>query len=384
MSIQVPYFDYQATTPVDPRVRDAMMPYLNEAFGNPSSRTHAYGWQAEMAVNRAREQVAHLLNASKEHIVFTSGATEANNLAILGIMESAPTPGHLIVSSAEHKAVLEVADEVKRRGFSVSFLPVNEYGQVRIPDLLATIRPDTRLISVMWANNEIGSLNPIAEIARIAQEKRIFFHTDAVQAVGRIPINLKEMPITALSFSGHKLYAPKGVGALFIRRDLVTPRPQTYGGSQEWGLRPGTLNVPGIVALGKACAIAEEELPTESKRLTILRQKIWDTLRAEFPGVILNGHPTERLPGNLSLSFPNLKSDLFSLGLTQIACSSGSACTSGQGRSSHVLSSIGMKDDQARATVRLGLGRYTTDADVHTAIEHLLAIKRNNDVNSNI
>lgn len=360
------------------------MPFLGEAFGNPSSRTHPYGWQAEMAVNRAREQVAHLLNASKEHIVFTSGATEANNLAILGILESAPAPAHLIVSAAEHKAVLEVADEAKRRGFSVTYVPVNEYGQVRVEELKKAIRPDTRLISVMWANNEIGSINPIAEIAQVAKEKNIFFHSDAVQAVGRIPVDVKAVPVTALSFSAHKLYGPKGVGALFIRRDLVTPRPQTYGGTQEWGLRPGTLNVPGIVALGKACAIAEEEFPAESARLSRWRNQIWEAVCNKLPSVRLNGHPTERLPGNLSLSFSGLKSDLFSLGLTKIACSSGSACTSGQAHSSHVLQSIGLKEDQARATVRLGLGRYTTESDIQVAIEQLLAVKRNNDVNSSI
>lgn len=378
MKLSTIYMDNNATTPIDPRVRDAMLPFLAEAFGNASSATHAFGWQAEMGVSKARSLVAKLLGAKVDDVIFTSGATESNNLAILGVLDLCPRPSHLITSAVEHKAVLEVADEAKKRGHEVTVLPVDEFGMIRLEDLRNAIRPNTKLISVMWANNEIGSLNPITKIGALAKDKGILFHTDAAQAAGRVTIDVDKQNIDLLSLSGHKIYGPKGVGALYVRRDKVELKPQTFGGSQEWGLRPGTLNVPGIVGLGAACEIFAQEGEAECARLSQLREQIWRAVSAESPDVKLNGHPTERLSGNLSLSLANLKSDLFALGLNGIACSSGSACTSNSGHSSHVLKAIGLDENLARATLRLGLGRFTSSQDVDTVIQRLLGLLRKN------
>jgi cysteine desulfurase len=380
MKISAVYMDNHATTPLDPRVREAMAPYLNEAFGNPSSRTHAFGWQAEMAVEKARGQVAALLGARPDQIVFTSGATESNNLAILGLL---PLPngsgrGHMICGATEHKAVLEVSDEAARRGAGVTVLPVDNHGRMTVEAVAKALRPDTRLVSVMTANNEIGTVNPIAEIGRLSSERGIWLHTDAAQAVGRVPIKVDEWGIDLLSLSGHKIYGPKGVGALFIRRDRVPLRPIAFGGQQEWGLRPGTLNVPGIVGLGAACEIAGLEMESENRRLKEWRDRLVQTVLKEVPGSRLNGHPDARLAGNISLSFGGLKSDLFSMGLGGLACSSGSACSSASGHPSHVLKAIGVGPELARATLRLGLGRFTTAAEVDKCLEIILAMAKKN------
>ncbi|MGE0763622.1 MAG: cysteine desulfurase family protein [Bdellovibrionales bacterium] len=375
MRLSTIYFDDQATTPVDPRVREAMAPCFCEAFGNPASRTHAYGWQAEMAVNKARAQVANLINAKPEHIIFTSGATESNNLALMGTLEGVGKPAHVIVSAVEHKAILEVAEAAALRGFTCTVLPVNEYGQVTLDQIEKAIRPETKLISIMWANNEIGSINPIAQIGALAKKHNIFFHTDAAQAASRVPIDVESMNIDLLSMSGHKMYGPKGVGALFVRRHIVPLKPIMFGGAQEWGLRPGTLNVPGIVGLGSACEIAKSEGLSESTRLRQWRDTLVNLILKEVPGSRLNGHPTERLCSNVSFSFKGLKSDLFTLGLGGLACSSGSACTSATGSSSHVLKAIGLSEDLARATLRLGFGRFTTASEISSLTQKILALR---------
>lgn len=378
MRISAIYLDNQATTPVDPRVREVMAPFFCEAYGNPSSRSHAFGWQADLQVSKARKHVADLINATPEQIVFTSGATESNNLAILGVLEGVGRPAHVIVSAVEHKAVLEVAEEAARRGVAITVLPVNEFGQVEIEELIAALRPDTRLISVMWANNEIGSINPIAQIGAIARERGIWFHTDAAQATSRVPIDVRKMNIDLLSLSGHKMYGPKGVGALFVRRECVPIKPIQFGGSQEWGLRPGTLNVPGIVGLGAACAIAKGEGAAESARLKNWRDEIIHLINKEMPCARLNGHPTQRLASNVSFSFKGLRKDLFALGLEGLACSSGSACTSGTGNSSHVLKAIGVSDEMSQVTLRLGMGRFTTPEEIATLKQKLIATARKN------
>lgn len=381
MKISAIYLDNHATTPIDPRVRTAMIPYLDEAFGNPSSRTHAFGWQAEMAVDRARAQVAALIGARPEQIVFTSGATESNNLAILGTLGAVVGPAHMITSAVEHKAVLEVAEEAEMRGVAVTVLPVNKYGQVTLESVTAAIRPETKLISIMAANNEIGSLNPIAEIGQLARSKKIRFHTDAAQAAGRMPLAVDPMGIDLMSLSGHKIYGPKGVGALFVRREEIPMKPLFFGGAQEWGLRPGTLNVPGIVGLGAACEIARLEGEAECLKLKVLRDRLVKSILAEVKDCHLNGHPDVRLAGNVSLSFSELKSDLFSLGFSGLACSSGSACTSGSGHPSHVLKALGLSLEASRATLRLGLGRFTTAADIDSALTTILAsLKKNRDL----
>lgn len=378
MKISAVYMDNHATTPVDPRVRTAMMPYLEEAFGNPSSRTHAYGWQAEMAVDKARAQVAALVGARPEQIVFTSGATESNNLAILGAQLAMAGPFHIITSATEHKAVLEVAEEAARRGGAVTVVPVNEYGQVSVEAIADAIRPDTKLISVMAANNEIGTINPVKEIGRLARSKNILFHTDAAQAAGRVPLNVDLMNIDLMSLSGHKMYGPKGVGALFVRRDKIAIKPIMFGGQQEWGLRPGTLNVPGIAGLGAACEIAQREGVVETERIKDLRDRLVTAVLSEVKDCRLNGHPVERLCGNVSLSFGGLKSDLFALGLGGMACSSGSACTSASGHPSHVLKALGLDTELAKCTLRLGLGRFTAGDEVDTAIRKILEMARKN------
>ncbi len=381
MKISAIYLDNHATTQVDPRVRTAMLPFMEDAFGNPASRTHAFGWQAEMAVDTARAQVAALIGATADQIIFTSGATESNNLAIFGVLNALGNPAHMITSAIEHKAVLEVAEEAEKHGVKVTVLPVNKYGQVTVESVAAAIEPNTKLISIMAANNEIGTLNPIGEIGPLARSKNIWFHTDGAQAAGRMPINVESMAIDLLSLSGHKIYGPKGVGALFLRRGKVPIKPLFFGGSQEWGIRPGTLNVPGIVGLGVACEIARLEGEAECLKIKVLRDRLVSTLLKEVAGCQLNGHPDQRLAGNISLSFTGLKSDLFSLGLGGLACSSGSACTSASGHPSHVLKALGLSPEAARGTLRLGLGRFTTATEVDAALTKILeSLKKNQDL----
>ena len=369
------YMDHNATTPIDPQVREAMLPFLGEAFGNPSSASHAYGWQAQAAVKKAREQVAGLLGCRAADVIWTSGATESNNLAILGVVRAfCKERPHIITQATEHKAVLEVCEGAGDWGAETTVLGVDAEGRVRPEELRAAIRPNTVLVSIMMANNEVGTLQPIEEIAQICRERGLILHTDAAQSAGKYPIDLRQTPIDLLSLSGHKLYGPKGVGALVVRptnRDF-TLKPILFGGEQENRLRPGTLNVAGIVGLGAACAAAQSEMGEECTRLRDFQARILAAVAQRFPRVKLNGPRDHRLCNNVSLSFPDLHADDLALGMSGIAYSSGSACNSGNPKPSHVLTAMGVSEPLARATLRLGLGRFTTADDVTATLDKLL------------
>lgn len=375
------YFDYNATTPTDPLVLEAMLPYFTMDFGNPSSNSHEYGWEASRKVTHSRKTLADMLGAQSKEIVFTSGATESNNLAILGYMQNfLNMPSHVIASAVEHKAVLDVLKHLENQGVEVTYLRVNSYGQVSTNDVEQAIKPHTRLISIMIANNEIGSINPIADIGYIAKKQGIAFHTDAAQAFGKIPIDVNIMGIDLLSISGHKIYGPKGVGALYVRSQnpKILLHSQQFGGGQEWGLRPGTLNVPGIVGLAKAAELMMHFHDQEARRLRHWQKKIIKEILNNVKGSQLNGHPIERIYNNISFSFSNLQADLLSLGFKGLAISSGSACSSAEAQPSHVLKAIGHSDALARSTLRLGLGRSTTEKDINFCIQNILQISKNN------
>ena len=366
------YLDYHATTPVDPRVVDAMLPYLREEFGNPSSKTHPFGWSAQEAVETARGQVAKLIGASPKEIVFTSGATESNNIALFGSSSSASADrDHFVTQSTEHHAVLDPLRELEKRGRRVTVLQPNNEGIVRAESLRKAIDERTILASVMAANNEIGALQPLAELGKACREVGALLHTDAAQATGKVPLDVDAMGIDLLSISAHKFHGPKGAGALFVRRRGSRTRltPGTYGGGQEGGLRPGTLNVPGIVGIGEACRIAREELETEAIRVGRLRSRLLGRLRDAVPDVVVNGPECadRKLPGNLSLSFRGVDGSALLIALTDIAASAGSACTAGNAEPSYVLRSIGVPVDLAVSTLRLGLGRFTTEKEVDFA-----------------
>jgi len=363
------YLDYHATTPVDPRVLDAMVPYFTEKFGNPSSSGHSFGWVAEEAVRRAREQVAGLLNAQPEEIVFTSGATESNNLAIKGSAFANQDRGrHIVTVATEHKAVLEPCDQLREAGFDLTILPVEKNGLLSMDRFREAARSDTILVSVMAANNEIGVLQPLAEIGRMTRERGILFHTDAAQAAGKIPIDVEAMNIDLLSISAHKLYGPKGAGCMYVRRrPTVRLRPLVEGGGQERGFRSGTLNVPGIVGVGKACEVAGAEMEAEASRLSRLRDLLKSRILSELDDVFLNGHPVQRLPANLNLAFGYVEGEALLMAMRDLAVSSGSACTTTSGDPSHVLKAIGLPSALAKATVRFGLGRFTTEEEVEWA-----------------
>ncbi|MBK8203476.1 MAG: cysteine desulfurase [Bdellovibrionales bacterium] len=374
------YFDYNATTPVLPSVFEAMKPYFTEEFGNPSSLSHSYGWSANMAVEKAREQIASALHCRSKEVYFTSGATESNNLAILGLVtklgnqEEGSAP-HFITSQAEHKSVLEVCRLAQTRfGAEITIIDPDRFGQVSLKQIQQSVQPNTRLISVMMANNEIGTINPIAEIGKWAKSQNILFHTDCAQSFGKLPIHVEDMAIDILSLSGHKIYGPKGVGVLFVRSEnpSVELLPLLSGGTQEHGIRPGTLNVPGIVGLGAATELALSDMSTESERLKALQKHLISGVLSQLPEATLNGHPTERLATNVSFSFSGLSADIFALGLNGLALSAGSACASGTSSPSHVLKAIGHSDRLARATVRFGLGRLTTFADIKLAIDKIV------------
>lgn len=379
--------DANATTALDPAVRDAMLPFLGDQFGNPSSSSHPYGWQAQMAVKTARTQIAQLLGCRSDDVIFTSGATESNNLAILGLVRSickrdqhTKERPHIITQATEHKAVLEVCEEAKEWGAEITILPVNENGAIRIEELLAAIQTNTILISVMMANNEIGTIQPLDKIAQICRERKIILHSDCAQSVGKVSIDLKSIGVDMVSISGHKIYGPKGIGALVWRRfnrdfDL---KPLMFGGDQEKKLRPGTLNVPGIVGLGQACALAGAQLADEQSRLRGFQTEILSAVMGQFPQVQLNGPMpgANRLANNLSFSFPNLHADDLALDLSGIAYSSGSACNSANPKPSHVLKAIGRSDELARATLRLGLSRFSTKEDVGLVTEKLMKMLR--------
>ena len=368
MAIKLPiYMDNHATTPVDARVVEAMLPYFNDKFGNAASRNHSFGWTAEEAVENARGQIARLVNATPKEIIFTSGATESNNLAIKGVAEMYREKGnHIITQVIEHKAVLDTCKRLEKYGFEVTYLPVEKDGRINLDDLRRAITPKTILISIMYANNEIGVVQPIAEIGKIAKEKGILFHSDGVQAAGKIPVDVQKDNIDLLSLTAHKFYGPKGCGALYVRRK--NPRVQLSaiidGGGHERGMRSGTLNVPGIVGFGKASELCQNEMAAESERLRRLRDRLKDGIFAKLDEVYVNGSLTQRLPHNLNVSFAFVEGESLLMGINDIAVSSGSACTSATLEPSYVLKALGVGEDLAHTSIRFGLGRFNTEEEV--------------------
>jgi cysteine desulfurase len=386
------YLDNHATTPVDPRVTEAMLPYFTESFGNPASSNHAFGWEAAAAVDEARIQIARLIQAaSPGEIVFTSGGTESDNLAIKGVAEYYHNKGdHIITCATEHKAVLDSCKSLERKGFRVSYLAVDRHGGFDLDRLSATIDDRTILISFMAANNEVGTIHPIEDIGRIAKKHSVLFHCDAVQAVGKIPLNVESMGIDLLSLSAHKIYGPKGVGALYVRarNPRVRLQPIIEGGGHEKGMRSGTLNVPGIMGLGIACELASKEMLQERVRLTRLREKLKEGIFSKLEEVYLNGHPSDRLPGNLNLSFAHVEGESLLMGLKEIAVSTGSACTTTNLEPSHVLRALGVSPRLAHASLRFGLGRFNTDEEVEFAarrvVEEVTRLRRASTISGGI
>lgn len=376
---EVIYLDHNATTPVDPRVLEVMLPYFTEIFGNAASTDHDYGHEAKQAVDRAREQIAAVINARPDEIIFTSGATEADNIALLGVAEKYADRGdHIITCVTEHKAILDTCHRLEKLGKRITYLPVDQYGQIDPDDVLRTITPKTILISIMAANNEIGTLTPLAEIGQIAAEHNIIFHTDAAQAVGHIPIDVQVMNIHTLSMSAHKIYGPKGIGALYRRRSnpRVQLEPVIYGGGHERGLRSGTLNVPGIVGFGEALRIAKKEMNKDAARFRGWTQRIYQRLRDELTEVLLNGHPTERLAHNLNVSLPGIESKALIVKLKGVAISTGSACTSAKVEPSHVIQALGFGPERAHSAIRIGVGRFNNDEQIEMAIKKILIAAR--------
>ena len=366
--VQLPiYMDNHATTPMDPRVLDAMLPYFGKIFGNAASRNHQFGWEAEQAVDKAREQVAKLIGCTPKEIIFTSGATESNNLAIKGIAEMYKERGnHIITQVTEHKAVLDTCKKLERQGYEVTYLPVETDGLVSVEKLKAAMTEKTILVTIMFANNEIGVIQPVEEIGKLCHEKGVIFHTDAVQAVGKIPVDVQKMNIDVLSLTAHKIYGPKGVGALYVRRrnPRVQITEQINGGGHERGMRSGTLNVPGIVGLGKACELASNEMETEAKRQSELRDYLKQKFENALDYVHVNGNMDHHLPGNLNMSFVHVEGESLLMGINDIAVSSGSACTSATLEPSYVLKALGLGDDVAHSSIRFGLGRFNNKAEV--------------------
>jgi cysteine desulfurase len=373
------YLDYHATTPVDPRVLEAMLPYFTENFGNPASRHHKFGWTASAAVENARRQVAKLINASAKEIVFTGSASESNNLAIKGLAQGSHDRKHLVTMATEHKAVLNSAKRVAQEGFTVTFVQARPDGRVDLERLEQTVTDKTLLVSIMAANNEIGVLQPLAEIGRICRERGARFHTDAAQAAGKIPLDVEAMQIDLLSIAGHKMYGPKGIGALYVRQrgTPVELEPQIDGGGHEGGLRSSTLNVPGIVGLGKACEICRLEMPEESERLATWRDKLKDGLLAALDGIHINGNLEHRLPNNLNVSFPGIDLATLLAALNDVALSSGSACTSGTPEPSYVLQALGVTEEVANTPLRFGLGRFNTEEEIDFCLNRVVeTVKR--------
>jgi cysteine desulfurase len=371
------YMDNHATSPMDPRVLEAMLPYFSQKFGNAASRNHSFGWEAEQAVENAREQIARLIGASAKEIIFTSGATESDNLAIKGIAEMYKERGnHIITQVTEHKAVLDTCKRLEKYGYRVTYLPVKADGLIDMEDLRRAIDDKTILVSIMFANNEIGTIQPVAEIGKLCHEKGVIFHSDGVQALGKVPIDVNAMNIDVLSLTAHKLYGPKGVGALYVRRR--NPRVQISalndGGGHERGMRSGTLNVPGIVGFGKACEIAGQEMATEAARLQKMRDYLRNKLESALDYVEVNGSWEHRLPGNLNMSFVYVEGESLLMGINDVAVSSGSACTSATLEPSYVLKALGLGDDVAHSSIRFGLGRFNTQAEVDYVADKVIGI----------
>jgi cysteine desulfurase len=361
------FMDYHSTTPVDPRVVEEMLPYFTEDFGNAASRNHSFGWKAEEAVERGRMRIGQIIHADPKEVIFTSGATESDNLALKGVAEMYGEKGdHIITCVTEHKAILDTCKHLEKRGKRVTYLPVDHFGQIDLDQLRDSITDKTILISIMYANNEVGTLQKIREIGKIAKEKGVLFHSDAVQAIGKIPVDVQDLNVDLMSMTAHKIYGPKGVGALYVRKKgpRVRLSAQMDGGGHERGMRSGTLNVPSIVGMGKAFDLAREIMPEESKRLAYLRDKLHKGITGKLDEVFLNGHPTERLPNNLNLSFAYVEGESLLMGLDDIAVSSGSACTSATLEPSYVLKALGVGEDLAHTSIRFGLGRFNTEEEV--------------------
>ena len=372
------YLDNHSTTPMDPRVLESMLPYFTEKFGNSASRNHAFGWEAEEGVENARKQIAKLIHADAKEIVFTSGATESDNLALKGVAEMYHEKGdHIITSATEHRAVLDTAKALEaKRGVKVTYLPVDKFGMVNPEDVRNAITDKTILISIMFANNEIGTINPIKEIGKIAKEKSILFHCDATQGVGKVPIDVQDMGIDLMSFSAHKIYGPKGVGALYVRKKNPRVRiaAQMDGGGHERGMRSGTLPVPLIVGFGKACELCEQEMAADGARLSVMRDRLHANLTTALVEGYLNGHPTPRLPHNLNISFAYVEGESLLMGCKEIALSSGSACTSATLEPSYVLRALGVGAELAHSSIRFGLGRFTLDEEVDYAGKRIIEV----------
>ncbi|XP_044268001.1 cysteine desulfurase, mitochondrial [Tribolium madens] len=375
------YMDAQATTPLDPRVLDAMLPYLTSYYGNPHSRTHAYGWESEAAVEKSRKQIASIIGADPKEIIFTSGATESNNIAVKGVARFyGAKKKHIITTQTEHKCVLDSCRALEAEGFKVTYLPVGQNGIISLEDLDRSITPETSLVSIMTVNNEIGVKQPIAEIGRLCKQKKVFFHTDAAQAVGKISLDVNSMNIDLMSISGHKIYGPKGVGALYVRRrPRVRVEPVQSGGGQERGIRSGTVPTPLAVGIGEACAISEREMPSDHAWMEKLSKRLIDTIFGALSHVIRNGDPVETYPGCVNLSFAFVEGESLLMALKDVALSSGSACTSASLEPSYVLRAIGADEDLAHSSIRFGFGRFTTMEEVdYTAkkcIQHVTRLR---------
>ncbi|GAA0180322.1 lyase [Lithospermum erythrorhizon] len=365
------YLDMQATSPVDPRVLDAMLPYCLSRFGNPHSRTHLYGWESDEAVESARSQLASLINASPKEIIFTSGATESNNISVKGVMHFyRENKKHVITTQTEHKCVLDSCRHLQQEGFNVTYLPVEKDGLVNLHTLRESIRPDTGLVSVMMVNNEIGVIQPMQEIGEICKEFKIPFHTDAAQALGKIPIDVDKMNISLMSLSGHKIYGPKGVGALYMRRrPRIRVEPQMNGGGQERGIRSGTVPTPLVVGFGAACELAMKEMAYDEKRIKGLQDRLLNGMKAKIDGIVVNGSEERRYAGNLNISFAYVEGESLLMGLKEVAVSSGSACTSASLEPSYVLRALGVDEDMAHTSIRYGIGRFTTEEEIDRAVE---------------
>lgn len=373
------YLDNNATTRVDPKVLDAMLPYFCDRFGNAASRNHAYGWEAEEAVDKARQQVAALIHADSKEIIFTSGATESNNIAIKGVAAMYGDKGkHIITQEIEHKAVIDPCKYLEQHGFRVTFLPVDPVGRIRLEQLREAMTDDTILVSIMHGNNEIGTLQPVAEIGRLCKERGVLFHTDCCQTFGKVPIDVDAMGIDLLSCSGHKIHGPKGVGALYVRRKKPRVRCEAvlHGGGHERGMRSGTLNVPGIVGLGAAAELCHQHMDTEPAQIARLRDRLIQGILSQLDDVHLNGHPTERTPTNANLSFSYVEGESLMMGFSEIAVSSGSACTSASLEPSYVLKALGVGDELAHSSIRFSLGRFNTQEEIDYTIDKVVSTVR--------
>jgi cysteine desulfurase len=372
------YLDYNSTTPVDPQVFSALEPYFKTHFGNPSSFAHQWGWAAKKGVDKAREQVASLIGAKALEIAFTSGATESNNWVIFGLVEKLRTenpgePIHILASHIEHSSVMNSLKEVQRRGVEVDFVKTNKYGQLELETVAKALKPHTKLMSFIWVNNEVGTINPLKELAQLAKEKKIYIHSDATQALGKIPVNIQAVPVDFLSASAHKFYGPKGAGILYLRsaHPKVTLPPFIFGGGQEFGHRSGTHNVPAIVGLGAAAELCQKLLPEEMARTTELRNHLWAGIQKNIPGARLNGHPTERSPINLNVTFSGKNMEQLLPKLGRLGFSQGSACHTGSLEVSPVLKALGLSTEEAQGTLRMSLGRWTTMEDLDIALDIL-------------